>query len=145
LRVEPEQQKDDEGQVYPLHPQTIAALHDALDRPRELIFPWPYSRELIWRRYEEILIAGGILPANATDAERRRAKFHLIRRTSASWLESVRPGAATAHLGHSDRATTVRSYIDPEIAGTQVNAAEALPRFAVRAPDRDRDGQRFLF
>lgn len=145
LRTPPEHEKDDEELVFTLHPQTVQAIADACERPRDLLFPWPYSRRMIWQRYEEILIAAGLLAPNATEADRRRAKFHKLRRTSASWLESVRPGAATAHLGHSDRATTVRSYIDPEIAGTQVNAAEALPRFKVEAPACDRDGQRWLF
>lgn len=145
LRSPPEHEKDDEELVFTLHPQTVQAIVDSVQSPRELLFPWPYSREMIWRRYEEILVAAGILPANATDAERRRAKFHKLRRTSASWLESVRPGAATAHLGHSDRATTVKSYLDPEITGTQVNAAEALPRFDVSPPRHDREGQMLLF
>lgn len=145
LRTPPEHEKDGEELVFTLHPQTVQAIADSIDSPRDLLFPWPYSSREIWNRYEEILIAAGLLAANAGDTERRLAKFHKLRRTSASWLESVRPGAATAHLGHSDRATTVKSYLDPEITGTQVNAAEALPRFDVSRPKHDRDGQMLLF
>lgn len=145
LRSPAEDQKDGEELVFPLHAQTVLAIRDALEAPRDLLFPWPFSREVIWRRYEEILIAAQLLPANASDAERRRAKFHKLRRTSASWLESVCPGAATAHLGHSDRSTTVKSYLDPEITRSQVNAVEALPRFRVEPPAADRDGQLRLF
>jgi integrase len=126
LRVEAEQQKDDEEMVIGLHPQTVACLHAALESPRDLIFPWPFSKREIWPQYRVIVDRAG-LPSS------RRDLFHKIRRTSASWLESVRPGAATSHLGHGDRKTT-EAYLDPEITGTCVNAAELLPRFNVAVP-----------
>lgn len=132
LRVEAEQQKDDEEALFPLHPQTIDCLHAALDGPRDLLFPWPFTKREIWPQFREILKAAG-LPST------RRDLFHKLRRTSASWLESVRPGAATSHLGHGDRKTT-EAYLDPEITGLAIDASELLPRFAVRA-----ERQRFLF
>lgn len=129
LRADAEEAKDDEEQVFTLHPQTLACLRDALaGGPRELVFPWPFHKRQIWPQFRRILDAAG-LPHG------RRDLFHKIRRTSGSWLESVRGGAATAHLGHSDRATTVAGYLDPAITGVEVNAAELLPRFEVRRPD----------
>jgi len=135
LTVEAEQQKDGEEMEFGLHPQTVAALIDALSGcDADLLFPWPFAKRKIWAAFGRILGRAGL-------PETRRDKFHRIRRTSASWLESVRPGAAQEHLGHGDRATTAR-YIDRQIAGTAINAAAILPRFAVA---RRIDPQRLLF
>lgn len=136
LRVDWDQQKDDEEMEFRLHPQTIACLKDALlgTGPRGRIFPWPFTQRQIWSQFRQILDRAG-LPSD------RRSLFHRLRRTSASWLESVRPGAAQEHLGHGDRATTTR-YIDREIAGTAINAAALLPRFTISRPA---DPQGWLF
>lgn len=135
LRAEPEQVKDDEELAFRLHEQTIGAVAEIL-HGSDLIFPWPFHKRTIWHHFEPILERAGIEPDSS--GSHRRNKFHKIRRTSASWLESVRPGAATPHLGHGERSTTVKSYIDPEIAGTQVYAADYLPRFTVRQADPQR-------
>lgn len=71
-----------------------------------LVLPWPYSRNYLWYRYDQVLRAAG-LPAN------RRSKFHRLRRSVASHLEA-NGHDATAALGHASRKVTQR-YLDPRI------------------------------
>lgn len=75
-------------------------------RPAGPVFPWPYSRTLIWLHMSRLLRSAG-LPSD------RRSKFHRIRRTTASHYEAA-GGNATELLKHSSRAVTL-AYIDPTI------------------------------
>lgn len=69
------------------------------------IFHWPYTSRYLWQRYGAVLESAGL----PTD---RRAKFHKIRRTTASAFEAA-GGNATELLDHADRETTKRYYLDP--------------------------------
>ena len=105
--------------THRLHPDTIDALK-AISRPvRDKVFPWPFSRSSLWRVYGLILSAAH-LPSD------RKRKFHCIRRSVASHFEAA-GGNATTLLGHSSRAVTERSYLDPRIVPRQ-QAADVLFR-----------------
>ncbi|MCE9546395.1 MAG: tyrosine-type recombinase/integrase [Planctomycetia bacterium] len=105
--------------LYRLDVGTLAAL-DAIRLPeRELIFPMDRDKAIFYKRYERILKAAG-LPCG------RRDKTHRIRRTFASHLEAVSPGAATAALAHSSRKVT-EAYLDERITQRQ-RPSDLLPR-----------------
>ena len=93
---------------------------------RGLLFPWPESVATLYRHYGAILSKAGL-------SSGRRSKFHRLRRTCASYIEKASPGASTAYLGHSSRALTERSYLDPRITGA-VNMAELLPALQIGGP-----------
>lgn len=101
-----EHQKQKADQLFVLHPDTLAKLRKIQTPERELIFPWPGSRDYLWKKYEGILRDTG-LPHD------RRHKFHAIRKSVATYYEMA-GGNATALLGHSARSVT-EQYIDPKI------------------------------
>lgn len=72
-------------------------------------FHWPYHRSTLWNRFDKLL-------ARAELPHDRRSKFHRIRRSTASHYAAA-GGDATELLGHSSRALTRKSYLDPRICG----------------------------
>lgn len=105
--------------LYKLQPDTVAALERIRVPGQELMFPLNSDIGTFYNRYREILNSAG-LPSG------RRDKLHRVRRTFASHLEAVSPGAATDALAHSSRAVT-RAYIDERIALRQ-RPSDLLPR-----------------
>ena len=75
---------------------------------RDLVFPWPKNRTTLYYHHSKLL-RWASLPQDRT------AHFHRMRVSHASWLH-VSGQDATQALGHSDPATTRRSYIDPSLA-----------------------------
>lgn len=93
--------------LYRLAPDTIEALR-AMRLPKESrVFPWPYTPNYLWNRFDRLLQRAG-LPHDA------RSKFHRIRRSVASYFEAA-GGDATNLLGHSDRKVTRKHYLDRRI------------------------------
>lgn len=92
--------------VYDLWPETVPLLRAvvAIDPARELVWPFPFCEQSYYTRYNRILKGAGIPVSPKT-------KTHSLRVTHATYRE-VAGGDATRQLGHSDRATTLRSYID---------------------------------
>lgn len=105
-----------------LSEQTTDALAATFPPMRERLFPWPYGRRSLNARLRAIQRSAG-LPAS------RRDLWQKQRRTSASWLERARPGAAQHHLGHKTPGMAARHYIDPRIA-YDYKAADLMPRIA---------------
>jgi site-specific recombinase XerD len=91
--------------LYPLAADTIAALV-AMPATGPLVFPWPWSRCLLWSRYAEVLKRAG-LPFD------RKSKFHRMRKSVASHARATGLNA-TELLDHADARTTT-AYIDPRI------------------------------
>lgn len=88
-----------------------------------LIFAVPWAREhhsgTFYRHYGKLLDRAG-LPSG------RRFKPQCLRRTFASFLEAA-GGDATEALAHTDRKTTVKSYLDPAVTlEGQRSAADIL-------------------
>lgn len=94
-----------------LHPETITLLGPWLSDHSGRVFPWGLTMERLWQKYDRVLLDAG-LPAD------RWHKFHAMRRTHASFFEAA-GGDATKSLGHSSRAVTVQSYLDPRIVVEQ--------------------------
>lgn len=92
--------------IFELPAEAIESLKRIHYPVRDLIFPWPKDRSLLWQDYKRILKAAG-LPFD------RKSMFHRMRRSSASHFEAA-GGNATELLGHSSREVTL-SYLDPRI------------------------------
>lgn len=103
--------------LYRLGPDAVDALL-SIRRPSGPVFPWPYSRTYLWRKYGDLLRDAG-LPDDA------RSKFHRIRRTVAT-LVQANGGDATQVLGHSDSRITRRHYLDPRMLPSK-QAVDYLP------------------
>lgn len=86
------------------------------------IFPMPVGN-FIWDGLKDILMACGLAQKGE---DLRRHMWHKFRRTHATQIaKATTIDRAAAALCHSDRATTIRSYVDP----TQLNNAYIpLPR-----------------
>jgi len=102
-----------------LHPRTIEAIREIWEPKRDLLLPFPYYIGTLHNRYKALLREAG-LPCD------RSRMFHCLRRSAASHLEAAGV-SATALLDHSDRAITLKHYIDPRIS-RGVQAAEILFR-----------------
>lgn len=109
------------GMTYRLHPSTAAHMESMRLPLRELLFPWPHAQNYIYHKYSRILKQAG-LPCDS------HSKFHRMRRSVATHLE-IHGGDATLQLGHCDRRTTEKSYLDPRMRPTQ-HPADLLPRIA---------------
>lgn len=103
------QQKTDREIVCRLRASTMQAIEATFPPERDLLLPWGKVRSQFWYAWRKLLTAAG-LPTG------RREGPQKLRRTSASHLEKVAPGTATAHLGHRSPAMAAKHYIDPAIA-----------------------------
>lgn len=102
---------------HKLSNETLEHLRKIRQPDRELILPWPYSRNYLYHPFGQILRRAGL----PTDA---KSKFHRIRRSVASHFEAA-GGDATELLDHSSRSITKKHYIDPRIVKSQ-QASELL-------------------
>ena len=92
--------------VATLTPAALAAIDEICKPQRELVFPWPYTSNYIYRTYRVIL-------QRAELEHDSRSMFHRMRRSHATHLKAA-GGDATASLGHASPVTTSR-YIDPRM------------------------------
>jgi integrase len=114
-------QKGRMDRVFPLSAETVAAcerLHQH-DCDCELLFPYPFRRETLWRQFRRIVERAGLSAPKG-----RMNLFHKIRRSSGTLIES-NGGDGSRHLGNS-RAVFERSYLDPRIVGN--GQLDFLPR-----------------
>lgn len=109
-RFEILQQKSQRSILCRVAPATIAALERTIPPDRKKALPWPYSREVFWYHWRQYVIAPAGLLVGRKEGPQK------LRRTSATHLEAIRPGAAMAHLGHSTPGLAYASYVDPRFA-----------------------------
>jgi integrase len=120
LTVPAEIMKNRTEQRFYLHADTVAAIEAIREPARERLFPWPWHKRTLYKRFQRILRRAG-LPAG------RRDLFHRLRRTSATHLAAaVGLEHACRHLGHSGLGVTM-GYIDPTMMPV-VRAGDVLPR-----------------
>lgn len=93
--------------VYQLWPEVVETLDSIREPERDLIFPWPYCKATLYKRYSRILRRGGL----PTD---RKHKLHCLRVSHASWVRAT-TGESAGNLGHASAETTRRHYEDPRI------------------------------
>lgn len=101
------------GAVHHLWPELVEMFRQILPphtKPREIVFEWDdhHDRGTFYNRYKAMLRRVG-LPTN------RYRMPHAMRVSHASWLDLM-GGDATKSLGHADRATTDKSYLDKTLA-----------------------------
>ncbi len=109
-----------EDKLSRLGQDTISYLKEVQKHAKlENVFAWPYSATYLWNRFGMLLKRAGL--------EKKRAKFHKMRRSAASYYEAG-GGNATELLGHSDRRITVQHYLDPRIIPQIKPACDVLFR-----------------
>lgn len=108
---------------YRISADAMTSLQRIREPSRALVWPWPYGHEYLWVRYKTIRKKAGL----AID---RRSAFHRIRRSVATHFEAA-GGDATALLGHTSRAITIKSYLDPKYS-QQHQASDLL--FSIDSP-----------
>lgn len=104
------QHKTRDGHIVRLSSKTIALGHSTTPQARKLLLPWHLGRKSFWNHWRRYISAPSAIKVD------RRNYAQKIRRTSASHLEAVSPGAAMHHLGHKTPGLAQRHYIDPTIA-----------------------------
>lgn len=105
--------------VRTISESTAAALEKIREPYRDLVFPWPWARSVLYHRMNRVLKRAG-LPND------RKSKFHRIRKTTASYFAAA-GGDAQRLLDHSSPAVT-RRYLDPRIVAPDLDAPAVLPR-----------------
>ncbi len=112
-------QKDKRDRWCSLHDQTIAACVLVYVASRDLMWPWPFSREWLDRSFKKIL--------HRADVRYGRGKgglWHKLRRTSGTLVEAA-GGDGSRHLGNT-RQVFEKHYHDPTISPT--SQLDLLPR-----------------
>ena len=113
-------QKQAADQFFVIGSDAIEALDRARQPARELVWPWPYRRQVIYRQFRRIAAEAGVTLDRTTGC-----CFHRIRKSTASYLHAS-GGDATSQLGHSASSVT-RRYFDPRICGAH-DATRAMPK-----------------
>jgi integrase len=103
----------------PLSDEAVCACRLIYDTSRRLLWPWPYSREALDKRFRAILRRSGV-----AFGRRRGGLFHKLRRTSGTLVEA-NGGDGAKHIGDT-RAVFERHYRDPRFFGH--GSLDRLPR-----------------
>lgn len=87
-----------------LRPETLKAVERQISGRELSSLVWPLwgRREAFYRAFRGLVVRSGIRPGT----------FRWLRRTAATQVETISPGAGTALLGHASRSTTETWYID---------------------------------
>jgi len=109
--------------VATLTTQALEALELIRQPKRQLVFPWPYRANYLYKIYRDILQRAEL------DAS-SRSMFHRMRRSHATHLKAA-GGDPTTSLGHQSAATTSR-YIDRRLIPN--NAGRLLDGVQIDTP-----------
>lgn len=107
---------------YPLPETCCNVIDQTFPSSRELLFPIPWKPWNFCKRAREVIEGAG-LPCRK---HKSREIFHRLRRTTLTACAAVDPAIAQRQAGHSDYATTVKSYIDPRLCRGKT-AVDILP------------------
>ncbi|MCC6126008.1 MAG: tyrosine-type recombinase/integrase [Pirellulales bacterium] len=89
---------------------------------REMLIPCPWRRDQFYFWFGRLQEIAGI-------SESERFGLHNVRKSLATRLWEISPGAASAVLGHTAQAVTQQHYVNP--TGIAARALDALPQPAV--------------
>jgi integrase len=98
--------------VVHLRPETVAAVEATYPPERDRVFSG-YCQQKVITGLKALVKAAGIPPGGC----------HMLRRSSATALEMVCPGAATRHLGHLTPDLAMKHYLDH----AQLDRAKPMP------------------
>lgn len=104
--------------IMHLNEAAMAALR-SIRTNRELVFPWPHARRDFYKYVHRLEDAAGI-------PRKDQFGFHTIRKTVATLLYEVNPGAAQFALGHTTNDVTKKRYVDG--GGLVARALDQLPQ-----------------
>lgn len=91
------------------------------------VFFWSASMTALRKRWKTLTRRAGL-------GDGREVQFHVLRKSTASWLAAA-GGDPTAYLGHSSDSITREHYLDPRIAAARgPRPWELLPRIAPEPP-----------
>ena len=120
IMLPPENQKQRRGQDLRLHSDTVAVCQRIWRADRELMWPWPYHKGVVHKRFRRILA-----DANVSTWKGTGSLFHRLRKSCASY--SAAAGLdPVVQMGHSSASVTAR-YLDERIV-KRTHAADVLPR-----------------
>lgn len=87
-----------------LRPDTLDAIRRQTTGRDTTDLVWPLwgRREALYRAFRHLVASSGIRPGT----------FRWLRRSAATQVETIQPGAGTALLGHASRSTTEQWYLD---------------------------------
>lgn len=108
--------------ICPLHAETVAAIRPiyplTLDsQPSTLLWPWPFTREALDKRFRKILAAAGVAYGRG-----RGGLFHKLRRTSGTLVEAA-GGDGARQIG--DTRTVFERHYGIEAAQVALGHARA--------------------
>ena len=115
-----ENQKQRRGQDLRLHSDTMTVCRKIWRADRELMWPWPYHRGVVHKRFRRILAAAEVHTWKGTGSQ-----FHRLRKSCASYAAAAGLDPVV-QMGHSSASVTAR-YLDERIIGRK-HAADVLPR-----------------
>lgn len=99
------QHKTGDVKTCHLQPETMAAVEAIAQPERDCIFGGVFGIHQIRKQFAKLVKQAGLV-----------GSCKKLRKSSATAVECVQPGAASAHLGHRTPDMARRHYIDPQIA-----------------------------
>ena len=108
-RIQLVQSRSKKSHVCRVRPETIAAIDETIEQPRERIFE--FNSNWIDRRFRLLCSIAG-LPYD-------RATTNKLRWSSGSHVEAIHPGAGPKHLGQARYGPCVEPTLPPPIPGYQ--------------------------
>ena len=114
-------QKNKTPQWYPLPEPCCERIDRTWPTSRSVLFPWDRHPKKIFGAFRQIIEA-----ARLDCPHTGMMLFHRIRRTTISYCAAADPAIAQRTAGHASYQTTLRSYVDPTIAGVR-SAVDVLP------------------
>ena len=100
------QRKTNSPLLCRLRPETVAAILATSPPQRELVFGGVLGRDQIFKQFKALCACAGF--SGTTKG---------LRKSSATWVESLQPGAGKTHLGHLSDGVAAKHYIDARIVG----------------------------
>lgn len=98
------QEKSGWPHICYLQQPTREALAETFPPEREILLPWPFDRGYFYRTFRELVKTAGI----------KQGSSKWLRRSSATAVERMRPGAGALHLGHRVHGSVAHAnYLDP--------------------------------
>ena len=121
------QSKTNDIVVCQLRPETLAAIEATYPPDRKRVFGSALSRGRTLKDFRRLIEAAGL--------SRETGTTRMLRKSSATAVEALHPGAAMRHLGHRTPGLAYKHYVDPRFISEAKPIAPALPGMATAEAD----------
>ncbi len=120
--LSPKRMKARRRHIVHMNKAVVAHLKKILNpsKPRELVFPWPYTEGWFHRCFHRLQNEAGV-------PEKDHFGLHDLRRTAATILREGGPSAAQLALGHTAMSTTQNHYVNAGSSGIVGRALDSMP------------------